>query len=247
MTLNYEQEAWFKQDVTIVEANSEEWLKLRKNSIGASEIATVIDMNPFETKHQLWLRKTGQLPDNEMSFRMKAGHYFEDAIARIANDHYEDFVSMYTDIGIRRHRVMPFLTCSLDRWGVQAMPDETSTATYVLDCKNVGVSSYRKIKDATYPPMHYWLQVQQQMLVTKHNICPSAGYLLYWAGGQMLKMFEIQPSTKAWDLIEDLGQQFYRCVQEKTDPYKHMFGYDNLEEMLNDERFSTSRVVLHLE
>lgn len=259
MIPNYEQEDWFKQDVTIVEANSAEWLELRKNSIGASEIGTVLDLNPFETRHQLWLRKTGQMPDTQMNFRMKAGHYFEDAIARMADDHYDAFLSMYSDIGIRRHRTMPFLTCSLDRWGMQSDVEIVSKGPitdelpwyrptfYVLDCKNVGVSSYRKIKDADRPPVHYWLQVQQQMLVTSHNIRPTSGYLLYWAGGQMLKMYEIKPSKTAWEIIEDLGQQFYECMKKMTDPYKNMFGYDNLQELLNDELFTTSKVVLRLE
>ena len=252
------EQEWYNKNVIPVEANSAEWLALRRKSIGASEIATVMGFNPFETKLQLWRRKTGQIPDTAMSFRMQAGHYFEDAIARMALDHYDGFTSMYHDIGIRQHPTMPFLTCSLDRWGMSVpslQPNEVSTSVewipeqslYILDCKNVGVSTYKKIKDATKPPINYWLQIQQQLLVTSFNINPALGYLVYWAGGQMLKMFEIKPCYRTHEIIEDLGSQFQRCVNEMLDPYQNMLDYHNLDVTLMQSLNETSCVAMVVE
>ena len=61
--------------------NREEWLEVRKNGIGSSEVATIVGLNPWQTPYQLWRIKTGQdAPKNE-NFAMKAGHYLEDAVS----------------------------------------------------------------------------------------------------------------------------------------------------------------------
>ena len=63
----------------------EDWLSNR-TGLGSSEIATVVGLNAYETKYQLWLRKTGQTPPKQESFLMKAGHYLEDAVAKFYED-----------------------------------------------------------------------------------------------------------------------------------------------------------------
>ena len=38
----------------------EEWLKLRRQGIGGSDVSIIAGINPFKSVYQLWLDKTGQ-------------------------------------------------------------------------------------------------------------------------------------------------------------------------------------------
>jgi putative phage-type endonuclease len=63
-----------------------EWLQHRSFGIGSSEVATIVGLNPWESKYQLWRRKKGLDPAKEETFAMKAGHYLEDAVSRFWED-----------------------------------------------------------------------------------------------------------------------------------------------------------------
>ena len=60
----------------------EEWLEARKEGIGASEVATIVGLNPWETPYQLWRRKTGLDPSKAMTTAMQTGHILEDGVAQ---------------------------------------------------------------------------------------------------------------------------------------------------------------------
>ena len=66
--------------------NSQEWLSDRRNGIGASEVGTILGLNPFETPYQLWRRKKGLDAPKQENFAMKAGHYLEDAVSLFYRD-----------------------------------------------------------------------------------------------------------------------------------------------------------------
>lgn len=66
--------------------HSPEWHAHRKGGIGGSEITSVLGLNPYETPHALWERKTGRrqsTPDNKFT---KAGKYLEGVVARMFED-----------------------------------------------------------------------------------------------------------------------------------------------------------------
>lgn len=76
----------------------EEWLSLRANGIGSSDIATICGLNAFSTPYQLWLRKRAEREavaqglsiEDETNEAMLWGHLFEDAVAQrwsIATEH----------------------------------------------------------------------------------------------------------------------------------------------------------------
>lgn len=60
----------------------EQWLEARKDGIGASEVATVVGLNPYETPLELWRRKVGIDPPKDENAAMRRGHYCEDAVAQ---------------------------------------------------------------------------------------------------------------------------------------------------------------------
>ncbi|WP_308006141.1 YqaJ viral recombinase family protein, partial [uncultured Porphyromonas sp.] len=54
--------------------NREDWLESRTEGIGASDIATIVGLNPYETPYSLWRRKLGLDPAKEETLPMKLGH-----------------------------------------------------------------------------------------------------------------------------------------------------------------------------
>ena len=60
-----------------------EWLELRKDGIGASEVAAIVGLSPWDTPFSLWLKKTGQCelePENEA---MRMGHLLEPVVVTL--------------------------------------------------------------------------------------------------------------------------------------------------------------------
>ena len=53
----------------LMQQGSEEWLKLRKNYLGASDAAVVLGISPFQTRYQLWQDKLGLGQKKESTVR----------------------------------------------------------------------------------------------------------------------------------------------------------------------------------
>ncbi len=51
----------------------EEWLEERRKSIGGSDAAALVGMNPYVTPYMLWADKTGRLPPKEDNEAMRQG------------------------------------------------------------------------------------------------------------------------------------------------------------------------------
>ena len=143
--------------------NREAWLEGRKQGIGASEVATVLGLNPWETPLQLWRRKKGIDPPKAENFAMKAGHYLEDAVSRfyadatgvqIIKSSKEDFMFVNDQ--------KPFLRVSPDRtyWRPVVVHNEANKS--ILECKTTQMEV-----DYDNPPQHWFAQLQYQLGVAE--------------------------------------------------------------------------------
>lgn len=147
-------------------SNHQEWLKAREGGIGASEIGTLLGVNPYDTPYQLWLRKTGRVPAQENeNFLMKAGHYLEDAIAHFCADE--------TGVSIIKRSADEFVVVNKDKEYLRVSPDRYAwlpNATHnngnkvIIECK-----STQKPIDADNIPMTWFCQVMYQLGVCELN------------------------------------------------------------------------------
>lgn len=62
--------------------NRIDWLAARTKYIGSSEVATICDLNRFDTPLQLWARKTGKLPAIPENDNMWMGRELEPIVAK---------------------------------------------------------------------------------------------------------------------------------------------------------------------
>src|ERR1041385_7768547 len=117
---------------------------LSRFGIGASEIASIASMNPYETPFDVWLRKTGPAPDKESTPPMEWGLRLEPAIRQkyVDETKYEAWVpreSMFRkDTAWARATPDGMLIKPMERSGRGAMQDFADQWWGIVQCKNVG-------------------------------------------------------------------------------------------------------------
>lgn len=140
-----------------------EWLAERKSYLGASEIAAVLGVSPFDSAHDVWLAKTKGVQKEE-TIPMRRGTFMEPFIA----SEFERATGLKTtESRLYRHPKWSFLGCNPDReteaHGVSGVP---------VELKDVGFWSGKQFgqsgEDLVSEP--YLLQLAFQMIVTQRKL-----------------------------------------------------------------------------
>lgn len=94
------------------------WLRERQKGIGASEVGTILGLNPYESPYELYLHKRGEIPAKDETLPMWLGHEMEPIIAKryeLETDRKLNDPGEYT---ILEHPEYPWLRATLDRTAV---------------------------------------------------------------------------------------------------------------------------------
>ena len=143
--------------IKLPEQRSAEWYTSRKHRIGASELASVFNKNPFCSRKKFIEKKSyPSLNPSPMVSNIYCQHgiIFEEVILQLYCLRTNYIVSEFGSIPDRKHT---FLAAS---------PDGISNNGIMLEIKC-------PLKRKTYglPPIYYWYQMQQQLKVCKLNQC----------------------------------------------------------------------------
>lgn len=134
--------------------NHDEWLKMRNEGVGASEVGALLGLSPYETPFGLYLKKTGQIEPEPENEAMKMGHYLEPVVAQLWEEATGEKVikASAADI-IYVHPEYDFMRATPDRIvkGKKKLLEIKTTVTSVDP-------------DDIYP--HWIAQVMYQMYVT---------------------------------------------------------------------------------
>ena len=57
------------------------WLEARRGSLGGSDAAAVLGLNPYASPYSVWAEKTGRVPDKPDNEAMRLGRDLEDYVA----------------------------------------------------------------------------------------------------------------------------------------------------------------------
>lgn len=189
----------------------EEWLAARNEGIGASEVASVVGLNPWETPYQLWRRKVGLDQPKEETFAMKAGHYLEDAVARFyADESGREIISSSAVDFMFIDKNKPFLRVSPDRtfW----LPDmaHSDDNKGILECKTT-----QKGIDPDDLPKHWFCQVQMNLGVAGYE----QGSLAWLCSGREFgyKDITFDPDFYGW-LVEEVEKFWTDNVLGRKEP-----------------------------
>lgn len=156
-----------KKIVNTKNITNEEWLKLRKQSIGGSDAASCVNMNEYKSKMTLYADKLELSKPFDGNEATKLGTYLEDFVAkeyeeRTGNKVRNDFF-MYMD------DEYDFITANVDR---RIIGENAG-----LECKTMGrMGSYNL--EGGEVPAHYFCQCQHYMMVLGFDYMDLAIYVL---------------------------------------------------------------------
>ena len=192
-------------------ANREAWLEARKQGIGASDVGTILGVNPYETPLQLWRKKMGIDAPTAENNAMLMGHLLEDAVAQrwaletgksiIANSK-DDF--MFVDADKSYLRVSPDRTYWLDN------TSKNDDNKGILECK----TTQRDI-DADTIPQSWFCQVQMNLGVANYQ----HGSLAWLKMGRDFgyRDIEFDPEFFAW-MVEEVDKFWVDNIMGKKAP-----------------------------
>lgn len=136
----------------------EEWIALRKNSIGGSDSAACVGMNPYSSRLTLYADKTGLSKPTEENEAMRIGTDLEDYVAK----RYMEATGkkVRKDNFMYRDDDYDFLTANVDR----VIVGENAG----LECKTMGSFGKYDLENGEIPSQYY-VQVQHYMSVMGYD------------------------------------------------------------------------------
>lgn len=143
----------------------EEWLEARKQGIGASEVATIVGLNPYETPLELWRRKVGIDAPKAENAAMRRGHYCEDAVAQWwAHETGREIIAASATDFMFVDQDMDFLRVSPDRtyWLPESVRNDNNKG--ILECKTTNM-----VVDPEDLPKWWFCQVQMNLGVAGYS------------------------------------------------------------------------------
>lgn len=163
-----------KKIINTKNISREEWLEIRRNSIGGSDAASVCGASPWTSQLSLWCEKMGITPDKESNESMKRGTFLEEYVAqrfceetgkKVKRDNF-----MYADDDFN------CLTANIDR----VIVGENAG----LECKTMNDYSSKDYDlESGEIPTQYYYQLQHYMMVMKWDymyIAFSTNFKFIW-------------------------------------------------------------------
>ncbi len=136
-----------------LENGSKEWLELRKQGIGGSEVATICGFNKWTSAYTLWCQKTGKISGEiEVNEAMEWGNRLESVIIDKFEENHPE-LKVIRDVGTWAHPDRPYQITNPDALFQDENGDlgvvEIKTATYEDDWKD-GIPRYYRTQVQWY-------------------------------------------------------------------------------------------------
>ena len=184
----------------MLKQNTEAWLEMRKNHIGASDAPIILNLSPYLTPYQLWEQKLGLSPSQFQNQAMKRGHDLEEQ-ARLE---LEKMTGHFFLPQVKVHHSIPWMMASLD--GV----DVENKHIAEIKCPNKQDHSLALCGQV---PEKYIPQLQHQLEVCQLDMV----YYFSFDGAQgaIVKIYRDDKYIKKM-LIEE--EKFWECMQSVIAP-----------------------------
>lgn len=144
--------------VNTKEISHDEWLTLRKKSIGGSDAGAIMGMNPWSSPITLYAEKAGLSKDRETTEAMRLGTDLEDYVARRWME--ETGKKVRVDNFMYMHDEHDFLTANVDR--------DVVGENAGLECKTMTSFAKYDLEDGEIPAQ-YFCQCQHYMMVKGYD------------------------------------------------------------------------------
>ncbi|HEY3253301.1 MAG TPA: YqaJ viral recombinase family protein [Polyangiaceae bacterium] len=190
-----------------VDDDRDQWLEFRHSGIGASEIASVLGESPFASAIELYANKIGKY---ERDLSGVESVYW-------GNKLEAPIIEAYSERTGRKTRKAGQLLQSVEHpWALCTLDGETwhgaANDAWPLEIKNVG--GFKAEEWVNGAPPHYFLQCQQQMLVTGAAKATIAALI----GGQKMVWADIPRDDTTIRKIIYHGSRFWERIQARDVP-----------------------------
>lgn len=194
------------------------WLRLRRQNLNSSEIASLWGWSPYKTPLCLWLEKSGAMDEEEISSeRIDAGTFLEDGIAALARHRYGWSSRPFKDyVEAPAEKLGASFDYRIDAWG-----DAPAEGWGLNEIKNVDSLVFRgrdrawsdDNPDDVLAPRHIEIQVQHQMMMS------GAAYAVITplVGGNELHHLVRLPNAAVHDKIQKKAAEFWASIQRWRD------------------------------
>lgn len=185
------------------------WRKLRSAHVGASEVASLFGLSPYLTKWQLWMYKSGRLPEPDLDdvAHIRAGRHFEPAISAYAADKF----------GITLRKVRRYLSDDICA-GMGASLDYEQIGTGSLIPTEIKWSVFGDGWEyegdvITVAPEQYLIQVQHQIA------CAGAAQaqVIAYIGNDARRMI-VPRREPIIDALRSEVADFWKSIRAKEEP-----------------------------
>jgi putative phage-type endonuclease len=182
------------------EPGTPDWHKARRG-IGGSDIASVMDMNPWKSAYTLWAEKSGKAwQDLKLSIAMQMGTAFEPVIRQLFADNNSDWLTIH----------------ETGTWASIEDPRSKANPDGIIEWSD-GSLGILEIKFSRMYwdqlPEHYNLQVQHYLSV----LGLKRGVVVAVAGGDW-KEFEVVRDDSLVEAMKSRLQAFYGFLDTDTAP-----------------------------
>lgn len=183
----------------------EDWLAYRKLGIGGSDASVVCGVSRYRSPVELWMNKTGQLPDEEAGEAAYWGTQLE-ALVRLE-------FSKRTGIQVEFVRQLlqseehPFMLANLD--GVCVHPD---LGPCIFEAKTA--SAYKSGEWEDSIPDEYLCQIQHYMAVTGYR----GAYIAVLIGGNTFRWRFVERDEELISMLIALESDFWAHVEQGSPP-----------------------------
>lgn len=182
-----------------------EWLEYRRHGIGGSDAAVVCGISRYKSPFELWLDKTGQLPEQE------AGEpaYWGTLLEPVVRNEFQKRtgIEVTAPKQLLQSEEHPFMLANLD--GICEHPE---LGTCVFEAKTA--SAYKASEWENAIPDEYMLQIQHYMAVTGYK----GAYIAVLIGGNSFKWKFVERDEELISMLIRLESDFWGHVQNNTPP-----------------------------
>ncbi len=176
-----------------------------RDYIGSADAAAMVGLSPWKTPLTLYLELRGELPDDEKkSDQIDFGIRFEDAVI----DEFLRRKGFQHDLLDRQvHLRDPHLDY------IGATLDARSGMKYLVEAKTASVYSASRWEEEG-PPVHYQIQAQWQMMVSRIETC----FMPVYFDSRRFEIYEIKRDALACEALYNSAIDFWGAVVDGVPP-----------------------------
>ena len=191
--------------ISVLNMSREQWVQSRKDSIGGSDAASLLGLNPYSSPYALWAEKTGAIEPEDISEKeaVRLGVFLEPYVAQ-----------RFTEITGKKVRRENYILKNSDYPWAHANVDRLVIGEKAgRECKTTSALNLKKFKGGEYPA-NYYCQCMHYMAVTGYD----KWYLAVLIGNHDIRIFEILRDEDEIAALMDAERQFWDCVTSNTHP-----------------------------